>query len=177
MNWDKKDGDPNTFLDAVVDPEVDVPKRAKPDISMLEDALEVDDEGNVKFLPIVGGKVVIERQFEGQWLDTNLYTVTAIDPETGALRLIRDEFGHQAMSNYVEAILHGHIFKLPPKKGPVVKRKVRVKKVKPEKGDVTLTVPDPNAPKRGRGRPKGTLNKKTIEKLKAQGKWSGHTST
>ncbi len=173
MNWDKKDGDPDTFLDAVIDPEVDVPKRAKPDISMLEDALEVDDEGNVKFLPIVGGKVVIERQFEGQWLDTNLYTVTAIDPETGALRLIRDEFGHQAMSNYMEAILRGHIFKLPPKKGPIVKRKVRVSRKSKEKE--TITIPDPNQPKRGRGRPKGSKNrpKDVIKVEKVQGKKSG----
>jgi hypothetical protein len=141
----------------IIEGDEPVQKRDKPDISSLEDALEVGDDGSVKFLPAVGGKVVIERCVEdGQWLDTNLYTVTAIDEETGALRLIRDEFGHNAMSNYIEGILRGYVFKLPPKKGPIVKRKIRAgKKMKP-----TLTVPsDPNAPKKVRGRPKGSKNR------------------
>lgn len=143
-------------------------KRSKPDISHLAEAVEVDDDGNVTFLPKEGGKVVIERCVEsGVWLDTNLYTVKAIDTETGALRLIRDEFGHQAMSNYIEGTLRGYIFKLPPKKGPIVKRKIRVGSTP------TLTIPtDPNAPKRGRGRPKGTKNrdKETIRAEKMQRK-------
>lgn len=145
----------------IIEGEEPVVKRSKPDIRHLEDAIEVDDDGNVKFLPQVGGKVVIERCVEsGSWLDTNLYTVTAIDTETGALRLIRDEFGHNAMSNYMEGILRGYVFKMPPKKGPIVKRKIRVsKKPRADKGEVTLTVPDPNAPKRGRGRPKGSKNR------------------
>lgn len=145
-------------------------KRAKPDISSLEDAVDVSDDGTVTFIPVVGGKVVIERCVEsGDWLDTNLYTVTDIDTESGALRLIRDEFGHNAMSNYMEGILRGYVFKLPPKKGPIVKRKVRVsRKVK----DATITIPDPNLPKKGRGRPKGSKNrpKDVIQAEKAVGK-------
>lgn len=153
MNWEKQPDDPDTFID-----EVNAPKRAKPDISHLEDALSVDDDGNVTFLPQVGGKVVIERCVEsGSWLDTNLYTITEVDRETGDLRLIRDEMGHRAMSNYMEGIVRGYVFKLPPKKGPITGRKVRVKKVKSEKE--TITIPDPNAPKRGRGRPKGSKNR------------------
>ncbi len=155
----------------IIEGDEPVQKRAKPDISSLEDAVEVNDDGTVKFLPVVGGKVVIERCVEdGQWLDTNLYTVTDIDTESGALRLIRDEFGHNAMSNYMEGILRGYVFKLPPKKGPIVKRKVRAGKMKP-----TLTVPsDPNAPKKGRGRPKGSKNrpKEVIQAEKAVGKKS-----
>jgi hypothetical protein len=172
MSWDKEENDPNLFVDLVNEASGST-KRSKPDISYLEDAVEVNDDGTVKFIPFVGGKVVIERCVEdGQWLDTNLYTVTAIDEETGALRLIRDEFGHNAMSNYMEGILRGYVFKLPPKKGPIVKRKVRVgKKMKP-----TLTVPsDPNTPKKGRGRPKGSKNRprEVIQAEKAQGKKSG----
>jgi hypothetical protein len=140
------------------DYEPDAPKRAKPDISHLEDALSVDDAGNVTFLPQVGGKVVIERCLEsGSWLDTNLYTITDVDRQTGDLRLVRDEMGHRALSNYMEGIIRGYVFKLPPKKGPITGRKVRVKKAKPEKK--TIAVPDPNASKRARGRPKGSKNR------------------
>lgn len=170
MNWEKQEGDPDQFVDLVN--EATGSTRAKPDISALEDALEVNDDGTVKFIPIVGGKVVIERCVEdGGWLDTNLYTVREIDEETGALRLIRDEFGHNAMSNYMEGILRGYVFKLPPKKGPIIARKVRAgKKTKP-----TMTVPvDPSAPKKGRGRPKGSKNrpKEVIKAEKAAGKKS-----
>ena len=152
--------DKTTELESVLEDGEKAVKRSRPDISHLDDAVEVGDDGSVTFIPQVGGKVVIERCVEsGQWLDTNLYTVTAIDIETGALRLIRDEYGHQAMSNYMEGILRGYTFKLPPKKGPIVGRKVRIKKTK-----ATIQVPaDPNAPKKGRGRPKGSKNRpKTV---------------
>ncbi len=140
------------------DYEPDAPKRAKPDISHLEDALTVDDDGTVTFIPQVGGKVVIERCVEsGSWLDTNLYTITEVDRETGDLRLIRDEMGNRAMSNYMEGIVRGYVFKLPPKKGPITGRKVRVSRKLKEKE--TITIPDPNQSKRGRGRPKGSKNR------------------
>ena len=137
--------------------DIEKPSRTRPDISHLDDALSVDDDGNVTFLPQIGGKVVIERCIEsGSWLDTNLYTITDVDRMTGDLRLIRDEMGHRAMSNYLEGIIRGYVFKLPSVKGPIIKRKVRLVR-KPKKEVVTIS--GPVGPKKGRGRPKGSKNR------------------
>jgi hypothetical protein len=135
--------------------------RARPDISHLDMAVEVDDAGNVTFIPEVGQKVVIERPATclpgSPWLDTTLYTVLDIDPETGNLKLWRDELGGFASSNYIEGLLQGYSFRLPPKKGPIVKRKLRVKRLVKEDTVPTVTVPP--GEKRARGRPKGSKNR------------------
>lgn len=145
--------------------------RQKPDISHLEMAIEIDDEGNVTFLPEVGEKVVIERYAtllgEGApWLDTCLYTIKSIDRETGALRLWHDELGNFAASNYIEGTLMGYSFRLPPKKGPITKRKVRVKRVvrdTVEEAPVSLyrkgSAGEAMAERKGKGRPKGVRNR------------------
>jgi hypothetical protein len=145
-------------------------KRVKPDIDHLDDAVEVTDDGQVLFLPKVGEKVVIERhvpELAHSWLDTNLYTVRAIDPETGHLRLMSEEYGHNAMSNFMEGILLGYVFKIPPKTGPWQHRQQRVKKVKlvrekPAKKERPIVIGAP-VKKTGKGRPKGSKNRPKAE--------------
>lgn len=149
----------------VKEPELDSPieeeksdPRSRPDISHLEMAVEVTEDGTVTFLPKVGEKVVIERIASiipgGPWLDTQLYTVKEIDTETGNLSLWRDELGGFAASNYIEGLLMGYSFRLPPRRGPIVKRKVRVKLA--EKAPPKELAP---GEKRSRGRPKGSKNR------------------
>jgi hypothetical protein len=100
------------------------PERDKrPDISHLDFAL--DDDGN--FIPDVGDRIVIERcasLVEGSpWLDTCLYTILAIDRETGSLKLRNEEFKHYSFSNYVDGTLMGYSFRIPPQKGSLSQMK------------------------------------------------------
>jgi len=149
--------------DLAVPPLADDGRRSRPDISHLDLAVDVDDAGNVTFIPEVGQKVVIERVTSllptRTWLDTSVYTVKDIDPETGALTLYSEELGQWGYSNFMEGLLMGYSFRLPPKRGPVIPRRTRLKKAVREELR-TLEVPERTpGVKKGRGRPKGSKNR------------------
>ena len=135
---------------------------SKPDLSLLDDAVELDDEGVPIFTVAPGDKVVIERYATilrgSPWLDTKVYTVESIDGVTGTLYLWDDDDKGHAMTNYITGVAAGFKFKVPPAKGggfTSQRKRGRPKKL------TQPGAPEPTAdgPKRGRGRPPGTKNR------------------
>jgi hypothetical protein len=147
----------------------------KPDISHL--LFAVDDRGN--FIPQVGDKVVIERccslLASNMWLDTCLYSVRDIDYDNGNLKLWNEDEKQHALCNYLDGVLAGYVFKLPPLVGNFSTKKQVIyydKGEEPEPEDSSLMarmrregliIGEPtvvSSPKKeGRGRSKGSKNR------------------
>lgn len=137
---------------------------SKPDLSYLEDAVELGDDGVPQFTIAPGDKVVIERYATilrgSPWLDTKVYTVEAIDGVSGTLHLWDDEGKCHAATNYITGTAAGFKFKVPPAKGNVPtsqRRRGRPRKLTP--AGAPEAPPTPTGEKRGRGRPPGTKNR------------------
>jgi hypothetical protein len=158
------------MFDGKIDPfeEERVP-RERQDISGYEDAFSEGDGGT--FIPRfgIGDRIIMERRYAinpgSVWYVTNTYTVKALDPETGDLRLWNDERGQWDLSNWVSGFQRGNVYKLTKKKRakagliplsnpstPGEKRKPGRPK-KPE-GEAKAVPPTPVGEKRGRGRPR-----------------------
>jgi hypothetical protein len=136
----------------------------KPDISRLPDAIV---GGIAQFAE--GDKIVIERYsafLRGRpYLDTKTYRVVRMDEFTGRMHLFDEQLDQNAIMNWKEAIRFGTVFKLAVGKVDVSTKK---KRGRPRKNPVEDVAPvDPNAPKRGRGRPKGAKNR-SKEEIKAE---------
>jgi hypothetical protein len=136
----------------------------KPDISRLPDAIV---GGVAQFSE--GDKIVIERYssfLRGKpYLDTKTYRVVRHDEFTGRLHLFDEQLEQNAIMNWKEGIRFGTVFKLATGKVNVSTKK---KRGRPRKNPVEDVAPvDPNAPKRGRGRPKGAKNR-SKEEIKAE---------
>jgi len=136
----------------------------KPDISKLPDAVV---GGAVQFKE--GDKLVIERYssfLAGKpYLDTKTYRVVRHDEFTGRLHLFDEQLDQNAIMNWKEGLRHGTVFKLATGKVDVSRKKKRGRPRKNPVEDVKEV--DPNAPKRGRGRPKGAKNRPKDE-IKAE---------
>lgn len=142
---------------------------SKPILDVLEDAVEVDDNGVPVFTVAPGDKVVIERYATilrgSPWLDTKVYTVESIDGVTGTLHLWDDDGKCYAMSNYITGTAAGFKFKVPPAKGNMPtsqRRRGRPRKVIPA-GQEKPSEPSLDAEgkpiKKKRGRPPGVKNR------------------
>lgn len=153
--------------------EEDKPQRKRPYISHLPSA--VRDDGT--FIPGIGEKVVIEKVSQlikgiSHWLDTSLYTVLSMDSSTGNLKLWNEDCGGFLKINYMRALEAGYSFRIPPKKGPFIKRRTRSREDFPEAGGrinvvreeapkasiAPVIIAQPDAPRK-RGRPKGVKNR------------------
>jgi len=136
----------------------------KPDISRLPDAVV---GGVAQFKE--GDKIVIERYcsfLKGRpYLDTKTYRVVRHDEFTGRLHLFDEQLEQNAIMNWKEGLRHGTVFKLATGKVDVSTKKKRGRPRKNPVEDVKEV--DPNAPKRGRGRPKGAKNRPKDE-IKAE---------
>jgi hypothetical protein len=142
----------------------------KPIIDLLEDAIELDEDGVPVFTIPPGERVIIERVASvlpgKQWLDTKVYTVETIDGVTGNLMLWDDAGKCHAMSNYLTAPKVGYRFKVPPAKGGLQiqgRKRGRPRKVVPlgqEKPAAPVQLDENGQPvKKKRGRPPGTKNR------------------
>ena len=136
----------------------------KPDISRLPDAIV---GGVAQFNE--GDKIVIERYsafLRGKpYLDTKTYKVLRLDEFTGRIHLFDEQLDQNAIMNWKESLKFGTVFKLATGKMNVSTKK---KRGRPRKNPVEEVAPvDPNAPKRGRGRPKGAKNR-SKEEIKAE---------
>ena len=141
----------------------------KPDISKLPDAVV---GGIAQFRE--GDKIVIERYssfLAGKpYLDTKTYRVVKHDEFTGRIHLFDEQLEQNAIMNWKEGLRHGTVFKLAVGKVDISTKK---KRGRPRKNPVEeVKAVDPNAPKRGRGRPKGAKNrdKEVIAAEKAEKK-------
>jgi len=141
----------------------------KPDISKLPDAVV---GGVAQFKE--GDKLVIERYssfLTGKpYLDTKTYRVVRHDEFTGRPHLFDEQLEQNAIMNWKEGLRHGTVFKLATRKVDISTKK---KRGRPRKNPVEeVKAVDPNAPKRGRGRPKGAKNrdKEVIAAEKAEKK-------
>ena len=136
----------------------------KPDISRLPEAVV---GGVAQFKE--GDKIVIERYcsfLKGRpYLDTKTYRVVRHDEFTGRLHLFDEQLEQNAIMNWKEGLRHGTVFKLATGKVDVSTKKKRGRPRKNPVEDVKEV--DPNAPKRGRGRPKGAKNRPKDE-IKAE---------
>lgn len=143
----------------------------RPSIDHLVDGVGVLSTGDKVALFDVGDRIVVERNLTwslSTWLDTRVYTVKAIDDETGVVRCIDEEMQHHAFVGFKHP---GQTFKLAPKKGnPFTQGAVReaLKAAKAaqlveEKGSAGPT----QGEKKGRGRPKGSKNR-AREEIKAE---------
>lgn len=158
------------MFDGKVDPyEEDRAPRERQDISGYEDAFSEGEGGTLIPRFGVGDRIILERRHtlnpEFVWYVTNTYTVKALDPETGDLRLWNDERGQWDLSNWVSGFQRGNVYKLTKKKRakvlpstsggastPGEKRKPgRPKKLE---GEAKAPVLVPLGEKRGRGRPR-----------------------
>lgn len=137
-------------------------QRKRPDITHL--SMAVDDTG--VFIPGVGEKVVVEKVSSpikgiSHWLDTSVYVIKEFDDETGNLKMWNEEFGGFLKINYIDALAAGYSFRLPPGRGPFIKRKSRGR-VPTKKVVVQERSSDQTGQKR-RGRPKGSKNRSKDE--------------
>lgn len=175
LSYDEE-GDEN-FEDALPLPVIiDDLTSNKPDISHL--LFAVDDRGN--FIPQVDDKVVIERCCSllpsNMWLDTCLYSVRDIDYDNGNLKLWNEDEKQYALCNYIDGVIAGYVFKLPPLVGNFSTKKQVVyydKGEEPEPEDSSLMArmrregliigEEPTAEvklkKEGKGRTKGSKNR------------------
>lgn len=172
------DDEDNDFELAILPDEVRRAKReaAKPDIDWMEDAIDWDapTPSGVGFPLKKGDYVIIERPAtclpEFGWLDTRVYRLTHDPAEDGTLKLWDPVRQHQAYSNWKQGILDGAKFKRPPRGVNPERVLEGTGKVRRRRKVAAPAAPvDPNAPKRGRGRPKGSKNrpKEVIEAEKA----------
>lgn len=99
---------------------------SRPNIDHLADAV-VEVDGKLKFLAQVGQKVVVERVSTvtkmRPWLDTRVWIVNRVDPETGRVDLWCDDLMQNGICNFIVGTQAGYRFKLVPAKGPVFARK------------------------------------------------------
>jgi hypothetical protein len=93
--------------------------RTPPDVSHLDDAVELVEGEALVFTIPVGEQVLIERYLDPPdvprriWLDTRLYRVDGVDPETGRLELYDEGLKQMALSNYIDGLARGYTFKVP----------------------------------------------------------------
>ena len=126
----------------------------KPDISHLKPGVaEVGGE----LIPLfdVGSRIVVERTAgllrSRPWLDTRVYIVRMIDDDKGIVGAWDEEWPHGTHNCFLSFKDGFHDIRLAPKAGnPFVPRKERPK---------ATEAADPTAPKRKRGRPKGSKNR------------------
>jgi len=140
---------------------------SKPDISRLKPAIV---DGWPVF--VEGDKIIIERYctlIKGRpYLDTITYRVMKVDLVTGKVNLFNEELRHHAMDNWRHGIRWGYVYKFAPEKGVSVtllkgmRKRGRPCKEKVDEMQDEQSV-DPNAPRRGRGRPKGSKNRDRSE--------------
>lgn len=148
----------------------------KPTIDSLDDAVERDENGKLRFIVEPGQKVIIERMTmqagDGQirWLDTETYLVVSVDQDTGVLRLTNLSLRCAAMSNFITGLERGYRFKIPGRTGGNVGKRRRGRPRKWREPAEPRTTPEQPVVKRGRGRPKGSKNrdKETIAREKAE---------
>ena len=149
-------------------------QRDKPDISHLEDAVKVDEEGHPSLDLQVGDRIVIERYSgilkERPWLDTKPYYLNDVDQVTGKLKLYFEELQQHATDNFIAGMKLGNVYKKMPSNGrwdapPRVVRKPEPRPISIDNGTV-----DQSTEKKGRGRPKGSKNrsKDVIEAEKSE---------
>lgn len=135
----------------------------KPDISWLDDAIAVLEDGTSVPLFDVGDTIVIERYAtllkSCPWLDTQTFEVTAIDDDTGVIKLWSHVLKQQAMNNFITGPKNGCVFKLPPARGSIDGKK-RGRRPAP-RIDQPMTAPPAGGEtkRKGRGRPKGSKNR------------------
>ncbi len=154
----------------------------KPDISRLPDAVDINGIPSFD----IGEKIIIERRsvvLEGRpYIDTKTYTVKSLNVNTGDMLLFDESLHQSAMSNYIEGLKKGFVFKLSrgnqistkkkrgrPRKNPIVDKVAQAELAAQNNDGVQI--------KRKRGRPPGTKNRdkatikaekkaKQLEKLK-----------
>lgn len=149
------------------------PKK-KPNIDALKDAVVFLDDGTPTFVPQPGERVIIERYtslLPGRpWLDTRVYMVRGVDPETGHLDLWDEETQHWVSSNFADGLRNGYKFKCQPLHGRGIPKK-RHRRTKEERETAKLEALERKAKsKKTRGRPKGSKNrdKATIQAEKIE---------
>lgn len=166
--------DEDEISDAFAPPEVLQYRHdsSKPNISWLKPAV-VDDH----FLLEKGGYLVMERVNcllgDKPWLDTKVYRLLSdVDPN-GNMRLLDCSEQHNALLNWKSAIQYGFDLRLPPpgknpeqllESGGKRRRKkklveLQVKSDEEQEKEINKSF-NPDQPKRKRGRPKGSKNKK-----------------
>jgi len=137
----------------------------RPDISRLEDAVTVHDDGKIVPLFQAGARIVIERYsltIPGKpWLDTQTYEVQSVDPVSGVLQLWNADLRQAAMSNFILGTQNGFIFKLASLRGNSVGKRQRGRPRKNTEKVATIVKAEPQADgeKKRRGRPKGIKNR------------------
>lgn len=167
---ESEDVDSDEDLDSIFDPDGAEAKRLarRPDISALEDAFEPGIDGTPIPKFKVGSRIIMERfsifLSQRQWLNTNTYFVESIDYETGVIRLWNPELSQYELTSWKTAIAkHGFVYKLPPAKGGIIKKRGRGRpskmQVTPPPATAAATTPIPDDGKPRRGRPKGSKNR------------------
>ncbi len=148
----------------------------KPEIEHLQDAV---DPISGALLVGVGDKILI--QYPHRWRDTTIYIVKSINPshieEMGYMGLWDPNKMQFTCTNFITGPKKGLLFKIPDNSrrwipgeaddlATRVKRKYRRSSVeeKPVVVEQTPVVTPQDGVKRGRGRPKGSKNKSTLER-------------
>ena len=155
----------NRSISAIMASEAKERARAasKPYIDHLKDAVVTNEHGWTHLALRPGERIIVERYASildhRPWLDTKIYTITAIDEQSGNISLHDEEFHHSTMSNYLNGPKQGYRFKIPPTRGrwdskPKLTASGEIKIIPPQ---------DPNAPKKRRGRPAGVKNRPKAE--------------
>lgn len=172
---------------------IEVPRPAwKPDISHLTDAITKLGIGGTKiFCPVVGDRIVIDytnlKPF-GTWLDTRCWVVDTIgrDDDLGYVGLYDPVQKQKGCTNWIAAAKKGLVIKLIGAKDNFVinssstsrksARRAVAKAIKEqnkaaesEKAKSVCIVDGVAQKKVGRGRPKGSLNSRTAERLISAG--------
>jgi hypothetical protein len=155
----------NRSISAIMASEAKERARAasKPYIDHLKNAVITNEHGWTHLALRIGERIIVERYAtildHKPWLDTKIYTITAIDEQSGNLSLHDEEFHHNTMSNYLNGSKLGYRFKIPPTRG-----RWDTKPKLTATGEIKITLPqDPNAPKKRRGRPAGVKNRPKTE--------------
>lgn len=137
----------------------------KPNISWLQPAV-LDG----KFLPVKGGYLIMERNNlllnTPTWLDTKVYRLLTDPDLDGNARLFDCSNQNNALFNWKSAVGLGFELKLPPPgRNPELLFESTGKRRRKRKFVETQVAKEDNElaqqPKRKRGRPKGSKNKKT----------------
>ena len=158
------------FFNRAVEPKVTA---YRPDLSNLKDAFEINADGTVKFLGKPGDKIVVEYG-SSPWRDTQMLVVDKINDANGDVNCWSVEKGFYSPINYSKEAIEKYLLKIKfADKAWIMGRRPRGRKKADAKLgiDRSQTVPstpkiiDPTTGKTRRGRPKGSKNKSTLEKL------------
>lgn len=157
----------------------------KPDISHLPDAVVVAD-GVPTMTATAGDRIIIDYSGlkYGAWMDTRCWVIKRVDQETGYVSLYDPIREQGSCTNWRQAASKGLLIKIPSNRdwkafqsasGASRKRARRIvaRAIQEERAEsaskIVIDQDKKKAPAGHRGRPKGSINRRTRERLVAAG--------